>query len=79
MISDLPRPKPLHDRAVGQVELDHRVEFGGVVVQQPGQRLGLRHGAREAVEDEAALGVGLVEDRAGWRRESAVLRSYRGS
>ena len=42
-------------------DLDHGVELQALLRQHRAQRIGLRHGAREAVEDEAVLAVGLVD------------------
>jgi hypothetical protein len=40
---------------------DHAIELEAALGQQAVERLGLRHGARETVEHEAAFGVGLVD------------------
>ena len=49
----------LEENSFVNLELDHRVEIELLLVQHAVERLGLRHGARKAVEDEAVVGVGL--------------------
>ena len=48
-------------RVLVDLELDDMVELAAALGEQLVERLGLRVGARIAVEDDAAVGVGLVE------------------
>ena len=43
------------------LELDHRVELQALVGEHRVEGFGLGHRAREAVEDEAVLGVRLLD------------------
>ena len=47
--------------ALVDLELDHAVEVQPLLAQHVVERLGLRDRARETVEDEAVLGVRLVD------------------
>ena len=49
--------EPAHDLVVGDVDQERRGQLAAELAQLRVERLGLRHGAREAVEDEAVGGL----------------------
>ena len=50
-----------HQGILVDAQFDHRVEREPLLCQHAVERLGLRHGAREAVEDEALARVRLLD------------------
>ena len=48
-------------RVVLHAQFDHRIQRDAVVLEHGVQRVGLRHGAGEAVQDEAACAIWLAD------------------
>jgi len=63
----------LDQRGVVDFQLDHRVEPHFLARQQLVERLGLRDGARKAVEDEAAGAIRLLDAWARFCRELVLI------
>ena len=59
--------EPVDQRRLVDLDQDHSVELEPAPRQHAIERLGLRHGARKAVEDEAALAP------PGWSMRSAIM------
>ena len=59
--ADTPTSQTSQQLPLGNLEVDHAVERLPRVLQEAGQRLGLRDRAREPVDDEALRGVGRGE------------------
>jgi len=60
-VSEMPGIERVHQRVGVDDQFDHRIELHALGGQHLRQRLGLRHGAREPIENKATRGVRLVQ------------------